>query len=125
MDITYLGNHTPSSNSHTSANSDARQYSHIPAKPAVLPNNNRLASLRAFSSIAQSRIKRMSAGEQTDIGTEKGASPDCDRTCVDKDTVKVDEDARSKFDVKPIVYMDRRFDPGFLLKESFIGCGII
>lgn len=52
MDKTYLGNHTPSSNSHTFANSDARKYSHIPTKPAVLSNNNRLASLRAFSSIA-------------------------------------------------------------------------
>ena len=125
MDTTYLGNHTPSSNSHTSANSDARKYSHIPAKPAVLPDNNRLASLRAFGSIAQSRIKRMSAGEQTDIGAEKCASPNCDGACVDEDTVKVDEDARSELDVKPIVYMDRRFDPGILLKESFISCGII
>lgn len=67
----------------------------------------------------------MSAREQTDIRTEKGASPDCDGTCVDEDTVKVDEHARSKLDVKPIVYMDRRFDPGILLKESFISCGII
>lgn len=67
----------------------------------------------------------MSTGEQTDIGAEKCASPNCDGTCVDEDTVKVNEDARSKLDVKTIVYMDRRFNPGLLLKESFISCGII
>lgn len=122
---TYLGNHTPSSNSHASANSDARKYSHIPAEPAVLPDNNRLASLRALSAITQGRIKRMSPREQANIGAKQSTSPDCDGTCVDEYTVKVDEDACSKLDVKPVVYMDRRFDPGFLLEESFISCGVI
>lgn len=122
---TYLGNNTASSNCHTSANSDARKYSHIPAEPAVLSDNNRLASLRAFSAIAQGRVKRMSPREQAHIGAKQSASPNRDGTCVNKDAVKVDEDARSKLDIKPVVHMDRRFDPGVLREESFISCGVI
>jgi hypothetical protein len=54
--------------------------------------------------------------EQADIRAEQSTSPDCDGTRVDEDTVKVDKDTLSKLDVEPIVYMDRRFNPGFILE---------
>ena len=103
MNTTYLGNNTPSSNRRTSANCDARKYNHTPAEPAVLPDNDRLASFRTFSAIAQGRIKRMSPREQAYIGAEQSASPNRDGTCVNKDTVVIDEDARSKLDIEPVV----------------------
>lgn len=67
----------------------------------------------------------MGPREQADIRTEQSTSPDRDGTRVDEDTVEVDKDTLSKLDVEPIVYMDRRFNPRFLCKESFIGCGVI
>lgn len=67
----------------------------------------------------------MGPREQADIRAEQSMSSDRDGTRVDEDTVKVDKDTLSKLDVKPIVYMNRRFNPGFILEESFIGCGVI
>lgn len=57
--------------------------------------------------------------------TEQCPSTNSDRTCINEDTIGVDEDTFSKLDIEPVIYFHRPFDPGFPLEESFIGDWVI
>lgn len=119
---TDLGDYAACTYSAAFANGHTRQDGDIASNPNILLDGYRFTCLRTLSAIAEVRIKRVSPRIQADVRTHQGSSTNGDQAGVDDSTVEVDENIRSQPQVGTVVSMERWFDPGILVKLSFIFC---
>lgn len=84
-----LGDYAASTNSYTTANSNARTDDDVAAEPAVLTNSNWSAEFRTISSVAEERVEWMGGSVEGTVWADKGAGADGDETCVKEDGIEV------------------------------------
>jgi len=80
----------------TNANLDTRKDGNVSSNPAILFNDNWLAKLGTFGSIASSCVEWMSSRIDVDIRSDQSSGFDGDSTCIDNCAAKVDKNTRTK-----------------------------